>query len=819
VKGDDRLGKCFQPQCGQFLTSGCDNGQYRAGLTRVLELVYYDCHQDLLQLATGQRNAYTYLRDERGIHPQVIEQAMLGAVPSGYDVARHFQPVIAEAQDALTALHNQKRRRPTKQLEQAEKRLQDLQEAQQKLVACLAHKAGWLMFFYTNAAHQPVAIRLRQPYEKQFVSFKPGRAGLFGRELFTPYTSSANQYLNDFLVIVEGEFNVLQLQSLTVRYAEAIGQPAAQCYHHACAVGGVQTADIDTLKRVTTHPVIVYDHDKNQAGFELVRRVQTAMPVEACTTPLDRGSKSDLDSYICDFDQDHTAAWEGVKALIADRQSYGRVYAGTGEEFFDVPISGKTKVFMAKLLADALRGRQQYRFTDPTLWIYRDGVYVRDEGTIHSECLALLGSEWTSRRRDEAIAYTQDAERLDVGTDTHPHYLNVRNDLYDLTQGTLGQHTPTHFSTVQLPMHYDPDARCPGILAWLKETTQGDDAIIQVLRAYLKAIVQGDTQIQRILELIGPGGSGKGTYLRLAQALVGLENTMVTELKHLETSRFELAGIRWKRLICVTDADRYGGPISNLKAITGGDMLRMEEKFIQGRQDRTADGLVLIAANEEIQSSDYTSGLGRRRLTIYFTHVPAVPRDLLSIHGRTFHGAFVPELPGLLNWGLDMPDVTMHELLSLDHQMETPGLREHWRQTLLATNPLAEWAQTHLILDPDAITKVGTVEKFDLTTTTRDPSGDKSTAIRETYYKNAETWLYPNYVEHAHQVGSKPMALKRFTAALHDFLTQQVRAKDISHGVDRYGSRFHGVRLRTAHDDVEGIPLLLESENERDIPF
>jgi len=60
--------------------------------------------------------------------------------------------------------------------------------------------------------------------------------------------------------------------------------------------------------------VIVYDHDTNQAGFELVTRLQQALPVEACTTPLPCGEKSDLDSYIRDCGQDHTAAWEGVKA-------------------------------------------------------------------------------------------------------------------------------------------------------------------------------------------------------------------------------------------------------------------------------------------------------------------------------------------------------------------------------------------------------------------------------------------------------------------------------------------------------------------------
>ena len=69
----------------------------------------------------------------------------------------------------------------------------------------------------------------------------------------------------------------------------------------------------ETIKRVAARPVICYDNDTNQAGFELVKRVQQAMPVEACTTPLHGGDKSDLDSYICDFEQDHVAAWEGVK--------------------------------------------------------------------------------------------------------------------------------------------------------------------------------------------------------------------------------------------------------------------------------------------------------------------------------------------------------------------------------------------------------------------------------------------------------------------------------------------------------------------------
>ena len=56
------------------------------------------------------------------------------------------------------------------------------------------------------------------------------------------------------LIVVEGELNALQLQSLTVRYEEATGQPLG--YLYACAVGGASMADAETLKRVAAHPVI-----------------------------------------------------------------------------------------------------------------------------------------------------------------------------------------------------------------------------------------------------------------------------------------------------------------------------------------------------------------------------------------------------------------------------------------------------------------------------------------------------------------------------------------------------------------------------------
>ena len=93
-------------------------------------------------------------------------------------------------------------------------------------------------------------------------------------------------------------------------------------------------------------------------------------------------------------------------------------------------------------LAKTLMSRQHYHFADAILWVYQDGVYVRDEGRINSECLKLLGNEWTSSRRNEAIKYVQDAQRVRDWHEDQPRYLNLRNGLYDLTTGGLGPHDP-----------------------------------------------------------------------------------------------------------------------------------------------------------------------------------------------------------------------------------------------------------------------------------------------------------------------------------------------------------------------------------------
>jgi P4 family phage/plasmid primase-like protien len=357
----------------------------------------------------------------------------------------------------------------------------------------------------------------------------------------------------------------------------------------------------------------------------------------------------------------------------------------------------------------------------------------------------------------------------------------LKNGLLNLKTKTLVPHVPELNLIWQLPYDYDPKATCEPIMKWLKDTVK-DDAQVELLRAYLNCIVLGRVNLQRYLEIIGPGGSGKGTFIRLAESLVGGVNTHVTELKRLESgdaSRFETARLYGKRLVIITDAEKFSGDVSTLKAITGEDPLPYEEKNKQGsRPNFRSQAMVLIAANEPIQSSDYTTGLARRRITIRFDNsvMPSMRRDL--------EREFEPYLPGLLNWVLAMDEKRVRELiLNTDEYVKSLSLVS--KENLIATNPLAAWLDVCVVHDEDVETKVGRSYRND------DKGG----------YRFSDSWLYPSFCEFCETSGMRPVSMRRFSDLLVDLCRNQLHLKGVSklpRAAD--GAKISGLRLRFSGD-------------------
>jgi len=159
--------------------------------------------------------------------------------------------------------------------------------------------------------------------------------------------------------------------------------------------------------------------------------------------------------------------------------------------------------------------------------------------------------------------------------------LPFKNGLLDLSIKKLESITPGNAQTWCLPYDYKTGVDCPKIKAWLLQAVDQDKETVNFLRAWMAAVLRGRADLQKFLHLKGSSGTGKGTFMRLLTALIGQTNTVSTSLDQLEQNRFEAAALYNKRLAVISESDKYGGSINNLKAITGQDHIRLERKHQQ----------------------------------------------------------------------------------------------------------------------------------------------------------------------------------------------------------------------------------------------
>ena len=339
------------------------------------------------------------------------------------------------------------------------------------------------------------------------------------------------------------------------------------------------------------------------------------------------------------------------------------------------------------------------------------------------------------------------------------------NGVLDVNTRELGDFNRDYFLTQLMPYEYDEAATCEEIIKWLKHTQYDNWQRTQVLRAWLRATLLGRYETQKFVEIVGPGKSGKSTYANLAVALVGKKNVYSTDFENLEKNRFEAASYMGKKLLLFQDADRWGGSVSRLKAITGNDWIRAERKYQNENQEPFQfKGVVIITANEAIQSTDYTSGLARRRLTIPFdrpfTGTQAEQKELIKFNTKGEpQGEFAPLLPGLVNWLLDMSEEDMRDYL-METNKRVEFFKKYSHTQNLRSNPILDWMEHRVVYDPGIQTPVGFTKAA--------PPG--TTHI----YANHDKWLYASYSEFCKQCNVHTMSRSRFEVLLLDICKHQL---------------------------------------------
>ncbi|MEL4897860.1 DUF5906 domain-containing protein, partial [Crocosphaera sp. Alani8] len=283
------------------------------------------------------------------------------------------------------------------------------------------------------------------------------------------------------------------------------------------------------------------------------------------------------------------------------------------------------------------------------------------------------------------------------------------------------------------------------------------------------------------------GGSGKSTLTQLAIALVGIENVFITDLEILEKDKFETANIKDKLLVILQEAVSYKG-VKKLKALTGGDRLRFEQKFKQALESFYPNAMVMITSNEPIKTGDYTSGLYRREIPLSMTkRIPDKEQRKLIGHDQENNlvGEFAPFIPGLLNWVLEMNPDEATKIIK-DPFTHAPGLLKSKLENLIDTNSIAGWLNEKVVYIDGYETQVGC----------KSPLSESKEHI----------WLYANYCDYCSLTGVNAVSLTRFSYLLLDLCKNQL-GFSIRKGRNTKGAFIEGLKIRD-HLDEEKLPLI-----------
>lgn len=531
---------------------------------------------------------------------------------------------------------------------------------------------------------------LAPPGRKNMIYFVPGISNDLLKAVDTP------------VIVTEGEFKTLALWRLanhesTVPRFLPLGLGGVWNWHGTVGkttgpngdrrdVKGV-IADLDLLTWEGRRVIIAFDADAEKNDQVEIARTLLARELRM------RGAEVAVVTW-------EIALGKGIDDLLANVGPEKALELIDGAEFDKEESDDGISV---QQIADAITARHRFaRDAGGKLYVYRRGCYHPD-GTffVAQQVKSLLvrmklASKWTNHKSDEVAKYLSvDAPLL---WERPPQdQVNVLNGLLDVNTRRLSPHSADFLSPIQLPVEFDPAARCPMWDRFVGEVFPADsEAIAREIPAWL---MTPDTSIQKAILLMGDGANGKSTYLRAVLAFIGKQNTAAVSLHRLENDRFSGARLVGRLAnICPDLPSTDLASTSVFKAITGGDTLQAEYKF-QGSFDFIPYARLVFSANHPPKSQDASPAFFRRWLVVPFERrfVDGAP-DTISSDKLDAMLADPSELSGVLNKALEA--LASIRSNGFSQSNSSRGAMDEFRQS---TDPLAVWLDRYTILESDAL--------------------------------------------------------------------------------------------------------------------
>ncbi|PAZ17590.1 NTP-binding protein [Streptomyces sp. SA15] len=223
------------------------------------------------------------------------------------------------------------------------------------------------------------------------------------------------------------------------------------------------------------------------------------------------------------------------------------------------------------------------------------------------------------------------------------------NGLLRIRDRALLPHGPNFFNLVSVPFAYDSNATAPEWERFLAKIWPDAPDAIAALQEWFGYVLSGRTDQQKILLMVGPSRSGKGTIARVLKELVGKRNLAGPTLAGMGTN-FGLATLIGKPLAVISDARLSGSDnsqvVERLLTISGEDTIDIDRKYREQWTGKLPTRLMLLS-NELPHFGDASGVIARRFIVLNMTV------SWLGKEDSTLLDRLVAEMPGILNWALD----------------------------------------------------------------------------------------------------------------------------------------------------------------------
>lgn len=221
--------------------------------------------------------------------------------------------------------------------------------------------------------------------------------------------------------------------------------------------------------------------------------------------------------------------------------------------------------------------------------------------------------------------------------------INLNNCAFDLDRMIPIAHSPELYQTYKNTYNFDANATCPTFDKVLQQYSCGNNDWIDRLLEIMGYCLFGDMPLQKMFWFMGNGRNGKGTIIRIIEALVGLFLTVAGIDSRDLRDKFYLTNFVGKRLATAGDIPPRLANVSLLKSLTGGDKQTTDVKFGDAITF-TNNAKIIFAMNQVpvLPDNESIKPVAKRIVPLYFNYeITEIDTEL--------EGKLLSELSGIFN--------------------------------------------------------------------------------------------------------------------------------------------------------------------------